>query len=683
MEETKKEILEEEQANSSESAEISSEEAVSTEGQNTDKPAEHENVAENTEPEKGLLDILKDFVIGCKKSWKKYGFAEFLLIRFLGVYMIVTGINTWNIRFRHDITISATDAWRDFVQESSFLTIMLWTCAGFAFLTFLYTVLPEKWRKADPIVLIGGTLFFGIVMMWQDSSVYHCLGMMAISIVFVAYAFSKLSTERLEKLPNWLSATIVFGSATVVCVFVAITTVCHNLIFGTSTFDFGIFVQMYHSMVNNLSAVTTCERDMFLSHFNVHASFIYYLLVPFYKLFPSGTTLLIAQAVLSMAGVIPFYLILKNHKFKGIPLIAASFLYVFCAGIFYPCYYDFHENAFLPTILMWLCYAIDKKKMLLFYLMSIATCIVKEDAPLYVLCIAMFFFFNEKSAKRFHGVVITIVSGIYFVLITNWLTKHGDGSSMAASRFGHLTIDPSAGFAGIVKNVLTDPAYFFSLFFTEQSLTFFLQIMVPLAFLPFLTKKISRYLLMLPFIIMNLVIGYNYGYACQINYQYIFGPSCLLLYMSVLNLDDLDTEKGKSFVYCGAAASILMLTSSISGTWGYYTRYTNAKDHFDKMHACLDSVPEDASVAANTWYQPHISNRDEVYLLDGNDLIPDPNDENNKVMKEPNRYDFVVMSDNDENTIYFQPDLERNGFTEYRHEEGVWIYVNPSYQFKN
>ena len=683
MEEKDNELLEQQAEESA--ADVSAETTESEDVDDFDEEIEELPVdAEPDAPQSEELaapkpSFLKRVGNGLMAVWEKSGFAEFFLMRFIGAYMIVAAVNTWTLRFGRGVMISATDSWKEFVENSNFLSLMLWSAAGFMFLTFLYTILPKKWRLADPIALLGGTISFGVVMMWQDNGVYHSLGMCAIAIVFTIYAFSKFDVNRIENTPKWFAPTVVIISSIAVCAFVAIMTVCRNLVFSTATFDFGIFVQMYHSIVKDFTAVTTCERDALLSHFKVHASFIFYALAPVYKLFPSGNTLLIAQAVLAMGGVIPFYLILKNHKFKGIPLIAASFFYIFCAGVLAPCYYDFHENCFLPTLLMWLLYAIDRKKMVLFYIMSALTCIVKEDAPLYVFCIAMFFFFNEKSAKRLNGMIVTIISGLYFVNITNWLTKNGDGSTMAATRFGHLTIDQTAGFAGIVKNVLTDPAYFFSLLFTEESLLFFLQVMVPMLFLPFMTKKISRYLMMLPFIIMNLVIGANYGYACKIGFQYIFGPSCLLLYICVLNLEDMDKDKAKSYVAGGAVASIMMLTSNISGSTSYYKRYTGAKEHYDRMHAAMDKIPEDASVAATVWYQPYLANRDVVYLLDGQDLETDPNDENNKILLEPLRTDVVVLSDNDENTKFFRPDLERNGFKEYLHEDSVWIWLAPDY----
>ena len=162
------------------------------------------------------------------------------------------------------------------------------------------------------------------------------------------------------------------------------TTIAKHEAFGTTCFDMGIFVQMFHSLAHNLTAVTTCERDMFLSHFHVHASYIFYLLVPFYALLPHEDTLFTAQAILTVSGIIPMFLIAKQRNFKGFTLLFACILYLFSNGLLAPCYYHFHENCFLPTLLLWLLYAVERRNYPLLYIMSVLVCIVKEDAPLYL-----------------------------------------------------------------------------------------------------------------------------------------------------------------------------------------------------------------------------------------------------------------------------------------------------------
>ncbi len=77
----------------------------------------------------------------------------------------------------------------------------------------------------------------------------------------------------------------------------------------TSCFDFGIFSQMFYHMKESGLPLVTCERDRLLSHFAVHFSPIYYLLLPIYMLIPDPRTLLVMQALIVASGVIPLLLI--------------------------------------------------------------------------------------------------------------------------------------------------------------------------------------------------------------------------------------------------------------------------------------------------------------------------------------------------------------------------------------
>nr|WP_289707141.1 DUF2079 domain-containing protein [Enterocloster clostridioformis] len=58
-----------------------------------------------------------------------------------------------------------------------------------------------------------------------------------------------------------------------------------------------------------LSPLTTCERDGLLSHFAVHLSPVFYVLLPFYKLVPRPETLLVLQSLVVISGMVPLCLL--------------------------------------------------------------------------------------------------------------------------------------------------------------------------------------------------------------------------------------------------------------------------------------------------------------------------------------------------------------------------------------
>jgi uncharacterized membrane protein len=71
------------------------------------------------------------------------------------------------------------------------------------------------------------------------------------------------------------------------------------------------------------------------------------------------------------------------------------------AYIFYPAlaaasFYDFHENAFLTPFILWIFYFIEKDHYIGVLIFSLLTCLVKEDAPVYVAVIGMYWAIGRK-----------------------------------------------------------------------------------------------------------------------------------------------------------------------------------------------------------------------------------------------------------------------------------------------
>lgn len=604
---------------------------------------------------------------------KKIGIPDMTMLRFIAVFFLASAINIDTLK---DKEIWAVSKWQDFVNELNYIPAVIIMICGFILLSALHYFMPERYRITDQSFAIAAVLYFDVVLLWRANDFNLSLGVMIISLVFIYYSWGKLKSKKIyNSIPWWICGLFVLAAAAAVGTFIGITTVCRHRNFGSACHDFGLFVQMFHSLADNGTAVTTCERDEFMSHFKIHASYIFYMLAPVFKLFPKAETLLIAQAVLAMGGAVPMFLIAKRHNIKGISLIFMCLAYVFCNGLVAPCYYEFHENAFLPTLLMWLLWAVDSKKYIILYIMSVLVCVVKEDAPLYVACAVMFMFFENKGdKKRFNCLIIAAASMIYMFAITNWLTKNGDGQMMMSTRFNILMIDTTAGLKEVIKNVIVDPSYFFSLFFRDDTRIFFFQVMTPLLFIPFFTKKIRRFLLMIPFVIMNLVIGAGYGYAANIGFQYIFGPIALLLYMCIINLDDMG-QRGKQDipVALGSAAMILTI-GTYSHNWSYYTGYKNNEDYFTRLDTALDEIPKDAAVGADVFSIPHLADHKEVYIFDNNDFNEDG------TITTPEKFDFIVVPMLSETYDNHNTDIENNGYTVYNQVDDRYrIYVSPDY----
>lgn len=397
--------------------------------------------------------------------------------------------------------------------------------------------------------------------------------------------------------------------------FVSVWGVCRVLSFCAPTYDFGIFAQMFHHMKEHGLPLTTVERDGLLSHFNVHVSPVYYLLLPLYWLFPVPEAIQVFQAGIMASAVIPLWLLCKRHGLIGKLrlLICAVFLlqpaYAGGAG------YDFHENAFLTPLLLWLFYGVDRKKGWMVALFALLTLTVKEDAAVYVAIFAVFLLLKAGLHKdkwtALWGGGMLMVSLVWFFGVTWYLANVGDG--VMTYRYGNFMYDGSKSLITVIKAVLLSPMKALFECVDKEKLTYIGLTLLPLLGLPLLTRRFERYLLLIPYLLVNLMPDYQYQH--NIMFQYNFGSLAFLAYLVVLNLSDLRRETDK--------LGILLVTAAVcAGCFGFnilpeglkYPQYCETyREYYASVRETLDVIPEDASASATTFFTAHLSQRDTLY----------------------------------------------------------------------
>ncbi len=212
---------------------------------------------------------------------------------------------------------------------------------------------------------------------------------------------------------TWHLSAILLGAAALLWfLFTAGLTILRYRLNYASAYDFGLFSQMYYYMGKCLEPLTTCERDGLLSHFAVHVSPIFYLLLPFYKLVPRPETLLFLQALLVIGGLVPLFLLGRAMKLSPFATLVFGLLYCAYPAFMGGCFYDFHENKFLTVLILWTMYCLESGRYKTMCLFAFLILLVKEDAPVYAACIGLYVFLSGK--RRRLGAVIFLGSCLYF-----------------------------------------------------------------------------------------------------------------------------------------------------------------------------------------------------------------------------------------------------------------------------
>ncbi|MBO4688890.1 MAG: DUF2079 domain-containing protein [Clostridiales bacterium] len=621
---------------------------------------------------------------------KQCGFTPFLFMRLLGVYFLLSDIT---IIWAGSKNISARKNWQSFIGLFPIGWMILFYVLLFCGVTLIYYLFSKK-RKTfaeifDPAILVLSVIFFSCAMVWRGGDFFLAVIVGLFSLVFVIYGLSRINPEILNgRDPNGIrsgkrsasrsEAYVILPVAALsvaVLIFLCETALATHRIYGTTTFDMGIFEQMFYSLSHRFNAVTTCERGYALSHFRVHASYILYALVPVYKAFPGAETLIISQAVLVVSGVIPVYLIARKKGFSGTTLFSCCVIYLFSLGILSPCYFHFHENAFLPPLLLWIFYAVEYKKNILFCIMCALTCIVKEDAILFVVCICLYLAFETKGKDRIRVLLTGGTAAAYFLAMSAWLSHSGDGKMMMSSRMHTLMVEENQSALQIVGNILVDPGHALTVVTSEpEAFLILLEMLLPLLLMPFFTKKTHRLFLMVPFFTFNLLFSAAYVYAAQIQYQYAFGTATLLIYLAMININDFDKEKRTVAISAVAVMSVISAVCMVSGNLKQYEEYTNNKATYQGIKACLLKIPKDASVTADDYYLPHLAGRDEIYSLNFENFVMSGS--NVVSLQDVHDTDYYVLDMKDNREAQTGELLKSRGYTEYAgYEDYVIVYV--------
>ncbi len=470
--------------------------------------------------------------------------------------------------------------------------------------------IESKIKNSSKIVMTASFTAFACLLAAKVNSMYMYIAAAIIYFLIVKYVFA----EKSQKYVNLSKRTVIVLSVLLTALFLYISlsiSVLRCVTYSAPNFDFGIFCNMYHNMKTHLLPVTTCERDTVLSHFAVHISPALYVFLPVYAVFPYPVTVAVCQIAAIYSGIIPFMLIAKKHNITGLPLVLLSVVFAASPVLIGGCMFDFHENCLLVPFLMWMFFFYEKKKAIPTFIFALLTLLVKEDAFIYIIVFAVYVIFTEREIKKSAGLIV--MSAAYFLFACYMLKTYGTG--IMSGRFDSM-IQEGDGLLGIIKTVVMNPGYTIKQIFiteddTPKKLFYFCQLVFPLAFMPFMTKKYSRLILVLP-VFLNLLTDYTYQY--DIFFQYSFGIETLLLYLSLINIKDMPEDKKRFTSVLASGLTLIMFSMIITPQYiAYRKQYSENKELYKKMDAVLEEIPEEKSIAASAFLVPKLTNRDKIY----------------------------------------------------------------------
>lgn len=551
-----------------------------------------------------------------------------------------------------------------FVERETLAFFLLKVFCLFIVLTLISGV---QRSTLDVALLFLSTLLYSTRVVSGSDNVYLLAGVCLFNVFVLAYYYPVLK-EILSRLPMpknivWIGI-ILLGIA--LTLFIFFTTLCRHQLGRTSTFDMGIFIQMFHNMREHGIMITTCERNELLSHLNVHTSLFYYILLPFYAIFPSASILLFLQAAAILIGFFPLLLLCRQFGFSKKSMLLVACIYGLAPAVSGGCFYDFHENVFLIPLLLSLFYSLERRYFIRTLLFALLVCSVKEDACLFVIILGVFSLFSKQYYKE--GGCLLGIGGGAMAISFSYLSSHGEG--LMTNHYSNLVSESEEGLLAILHTLVSNPGYLFTQMFQEEKIPFLIIVLLPLLTLIICTKKYSRFLLLIPFLFINVLPSYSYQHS--VFYQYVFGPCMFLLYLCMLNAADLkNTEQNRRMLYCAVFACYAFVSQIIPKSY-YLKDYKEYPKQVAAIKELSNILPKEASISANTFLVPQLAKRDTIYMIDGTIVERDTiYDTDYAVFDARSGY----QDDNMEDEI---KRYEQEGYTTYLEKPRVYIILQAS-----
>ncbi len=354
-------------------------------------------------------------------------------------------------------------------------------------------------------------------------------------------------------------------------------------------------------------------------------------LAPLYWIWENVRVLLIAQAVLLAASIVPVYVFCRRRLGRaGGYFMAAA--YASFWGVASALAFGFHEVAFVPLLLGLILLAVEDRRWRAFAVLVFVLLLVKENMGILVAFIGLYLGVSQRKWRR---AAITAAVGVtWFVLATDVIQPlFTDGRGYRHWMYGAIGRDLTSALANIVTDPTRLPEVFFSGSFdpgrswpaSTKTGT------LGLLFAPFFGLALLSPvgLLAIPLLLERMLAGNPWLWTPFLHYSLTIAP--VLVMASADGLARLARWRPlvprARTVLIGGAAAIAVANLAVATQFPLadladpdFYRPT-AEDR--ARQAALAHIPPNASVLTGSRMMAHLTHRDEVYEMRAYKKEPD------------------------------------------------------------
>jgi uncharacterized membrane protein len=380
----------------------------------------------------------------------------------------------------------------------------------------------------------------------------------------------------------------------------------------TTGYDLGIFDQAIRSYAHGHMPISTMKGP----HYNLlgdHFSPIIATLAPFYLLWPSAFTLLIAQAALFAVGVVPLSR-WATAELGARAALAIGVIYGLSWGIASAVGFDFHEIAFGVPLLAFSATALGRRRPHAAVLWALPLLLVKEDLGFTVAVIGLIAATRGAKKSGLATAVLGVAGSIIEINILIPAANH--------AHYAYTTSFFSGGpaHAGTAAHLSYDAAHFL---LPHVKIITLIQLLAPTAFL---AARSPLILLTVPTLTWRFLSGDALSWGTMFQYSAVLMPIVVAAFIEALTRrrDRLSspTRPTRGWrngilppLVIGLIVTAILVPSyplaklARPGEWSTPPRISAAR-------TILQRIPDGATVSASNTLIPQLTDRTTVYLFD-------------------------------------------------------------------
>lgn len=406
--------------------------------------------------------------------------------------------------------------------------------------------------------------------------------------------------------------------------------------FGTFGFDMGIYDQGIWLLSRFKNPFDTVRGLNFFAH---HVNVIGLAFVPFYWLGAGPHFLYLVETIWMALGAVPIWLLARDRlSSRWLPLgLAAS--YLLYPSLEWINWWHFHPDALIITPLVFAWWLASRGRWGWFSAAVAVALLCKEDAALAVAALGLALLLHGRRPAG----ALTCVAGIgWFLLATKVIIPIANGGS---SPFYVRELFPGFGdsLGGIVVNLVTHPDRFLALVTQPDRLTYYRQLLVPVAFMPL--GAIDVLLVGLPQAAVNSISGHALTHDIRYHYSSIVIAAVFLATVETC------ARLGWKVVVRRSLVGLILVTSLASNVaWspspiGRQYRsgiWAVPQPKHEVEREALKLVPAGAGVSATYNLVPHLTHRVHIYEFP-NPWVPTNWGASGENPPDPETADYLVL----------------------------------------